>query len=265
MEAPIFNILKELCPVICALVGEKKEFWNRVNENYKTRINYIKNEVKTNEINLFSKMFLDNWLLHEVGEEEPKYFLKYFDSVIAKILNNIPDELHDKLRNIVKQVIGNFDKEDGKRTTNSIGEIFVIDYYLKRDFSLGAIELRLPNMKPVDFLFRNNKTNEYLLLEVINIHPNKNQIESKDLLSTFFIHRYVNKFKDKSKNNLNIASGYNLKLFPIVWTDTETIKKYSEFFIDTCSDMTEEIHILHGLIINKTDYHYFLTPVRMLI
>jgi hypothetical protein len=180
-------------------------------------------------------------------------------------LNQIPDELHDKLKDIVVQVIGNFDNEDGKRTTNSIGEIFVIDYYLKRDFSLSAIEVKLPNMKPIDFLFRNNKTNEYLLIEVINIHPDKSQIESTDLLSTFFIHRYLDKLKDKSKNNLNYASVNNLKLFPIVWTDLSVIKEYRNFFIDTVSDMTEEIHILQGLIIDNTDYHYFLTPVSKLI
>ncbi|MBA4409928.1 MAG: hypothetical protein Q8S54_01910 [Bacteroidota bacterium] len=265
MTVPLYSILKEFCPSICELIGEKNEIWNKISVKYISRINYIKNEVEKKGNATFSKMFLDNWLLHKIGDEESNSFLKYIDKIVAEILNQIPRKLHGKLRTIVKQVIGNFDNEDGKRTTNGIGEIFVIDYYLKRDYSLGRIEVELPDMKPIDFLFRNNKTGEYLLLEVINIHPDNVKIKSKDGLTTFFIQRYLDKFKDKSKNNLNNAVITNLKLFPIIWTDSSIIKDFGDFFIDTSSDFTEEIHLLQGLIVNGTDYHYFLTPVSKLI
>jgi len=265
METPLFNILQEFCPTICKLIGEKSKFWNRVSEKYKSRIHYIKNEVEKKGEATFSKSLLDNWLLAELGEEEPKRFLIFIDNLISKILIHIPIKLHDKLRTIVEQAIGNFDNEDGKRTTNSIGEIFVIDYYLKRDYSLGAIEVKLPNMNPIDFLFRNNKTDEYLLLEVTNIHPDTDDIKSKEGLTTFFVHRYLNKFMAKSKNDINNAVEYKLKLFPIIWTDSSTIKIFSDFFVDTSSDFSEEIHILKGLIIDNTDYHYILTPVSKLI
>lgn len=265
MEIPLYKILQEFCPTICGLIGEKSKFWNRISDNYKSRINFIKIEVENKGNATFSKSFIDNWLLAKLGNEESNSFLKYIDNLISNILLQIPNELHDKIRTIVEQAVGNFDNEDGKRTTNSIGEIFVIDYYLKRDYSLGAIEVKLPNMKPIDFLFRNNKTEEYLLLEVTNIHPVKEDIKSKEGLTAFFIHRYLDKYENKSKKNIKNALIYKLKLFPIIWIDSSIIIDFGDFFIDTSSDISEEIHILRGLVIDNKDYHFFLTPVSKII
>ncbi len=265
METPLYNILKGFCPTICELIGVKNKFWNRISNNYQNRIKFLKDEVEKKGHKTFSKIFLDNWLLNKLGNNESIEFLKYIDNLVFQIKQQIPNELYGKLRRIVEQIIENFDNNDGKRSYNSIGEIFVIDFYLKKNYSLGGIEVNLPKMKPIDFLFKNNFTNEYILIEVLNFHPKDNKIESRDGLITYFKKHYLDKYKDKSKGNVKSGLGYDMKLFPIIWIDLDIIKKYSDFFCNTGTDISEEIHIVQGLIIDEKNYQYILTPLSKLV
>mgnify|MGYP000866697823 CR=1 FL=1 len=255
---------KKLCPFISEFVNSDKKFWTEVSFKYQKRLLFIKNEVDAKKIVTFEKSLLDNWFLYRLGNEESKNFLKYIDYTVQNIVSQIPNKLHGKFKNIVSQILGNFDNKVGYRTYDSIGEIFVIDYYLRKNCSLGSIEVIIPNLKPVDFLFKDNESGEYYLIEVVNIHPRKNKIESREGLIDFFKKRYLDKYEYKSKGNINKGLECNLKLFPILWTEPEVIKNHSDFFYDTSTGISEELHVLEGFIINK-ELYCTLSPVSKLI
>lgn len=259
-ENSLYKVFKEFCPFISEFIKEDIFFWNKISSRYQARLQFIKNELKSNRRVTFQRGFLDNWIQYKIGDQESIEFLKYVDNTVFKIVQRTTINLHDKIKRIVKDSIGNFDDEVSHRTFNSIGEIFVIEFFLSKDYSLEAIEVKIPNLKPIDFLFRSHDFEKYYLIEVINLHLDKNRIESKEKLIDFFKKRYLDKFKDKSKGNINVALHYNLKLFPIIWTESMVIENQKEFFRDTATDISQEMHILQGFIINE-EFCYGLVPV----
>jgi len=78
MEIPLYSMLQEFCPTICELIGENSKFWNRISDNFKSRIIYIRNEVERKGSAIFSKSLLDNWLLAKIGDEEAKKIFEIY-------------------------------------------------------------------------------------------------------------------------------------------------------------------------------------------
>jgi hypothetical protein len=126
-------------------------------------------------------------------------------------------------RDTLYSVFTNFDS----KYINFIGEAAVLNSFLKNNFKLIGVEVKVPNAKPIDFKFQMPKSYKLYNLEVLNIHFDTDRLGTDERIEKFLIGRIIQKLKKKILNHKIHALFY---LAPVLWGNIEGLRKIQKIF-----------------------------------
>jgi len=170
--------------------------------------------------------------------------------------------VHDELAALMGGQAAELNIKNNPQYLNFTGELTGLNHILRKgynQFELREIELKLPNKKQVDFVFRDKETEEMLYVDFVSIHHiDIEKLSSDDGLILFLEKRFNAKLESKTKDlnkklNKIIVDGneYNFAILPIIWTEINTLlpfknafnkinEKYANIFM-CCSVLPQEL------------------------
>jgi hypothetical protein len=181
-----------------------------------------------------------------------------FLSFIDKTFKSLAQILTDKEKKLIKTNIANLlEYENG--FLNYLGELCVLNSIMvSGQYSLEATEYRVKtNGKGIDFQFKNKKTDELFLVEVVNIELNSDKLFSHDIIDKFLSGKLQEKLKDTDKSGVT-----DYKLIPVFWGGKDNVVNTIKMKIfyeqtDFKMDRVEIPRVYMQLKGKKTTYNKF--------
>jgi len=165
--------------------------------------------------------------IHEVAN-----LLSYIDEQCYKFIQNVPDKLKQRAKTKIKDVVLTVDinlyDNNNPSFLNFFGEIIAINHILSSPdnrYFIEDIEYKLKNGKSIDFSIYDNVFKDFLLIEIMNIHFQKEKLLSytPDEFLKFLKQRISDKYFDKT--NL-ITNNIVIKILPIIWNNIEDMTSF---------------------------------------
>lgn len=162
------------------------------------------------------------------GNIEQIHFLSFMNNVfesLSKSLNSVEKDL-------IKTNVSNLLMYD-EDFLNYLGELFVLNSLMESgNYRLEKTEYRLEkHKKGIDFQIRNVETNEYYLVEVINIELKEKKVTNHVMIEKFLTSKLQNKLDDTDKSGIT-----EYVLIPVIWGGKENvvnILKVKDFYEKT--------------------------------
>ena len=146
-----------------------------------------------------------------------------------KLLLKLSQLLTDTEKKLIKRNIRNFLTTLDKGYLNFVGELAVLNNLIEsKDYRLEDVEVKLPNKKTIDFKLKKVKDENFILVEIVNIHLDSNRIETEEeKIRKFFTDRMTQKINSKK---INLSSDIKFFLVPVLWGTAADLKIYSDYF-----------------------------------
>lgn len=255
----------EFCPFMNQLLSQDKEFWERVYYKYIKKLNYLKSELRQNKSVETKKTFIDYLLEYRLGNHESIHLLKEIDNRANNVYNNLPFNLQNKFKTVLRELIENFDNKQSK-SFDRIAEIFSLHFIMDlKELEIIDLEYPLPNKKSIDCLLFDKKLNKEILIDFYSIHTRVEKIESSELFIKFLIKRITDKFKVKTENIGENDLINKIRILPIIWSDLDILIKYKDIFVESNTIINEEFFTLYGIRNSETNECFSIfKPVRLL-
>lgn len=208
-------------PVFFQFVPELNRTWGQAQKIFNTEVekHYLKAKGKTFKIEANLYFIIDK---AQKGDGEAKRLLHFFEKLLEETLMYINAKEIPKIRKTIKDILLNVDH----KYLNFIGEIAVLNNLMKTNlYELEAVEASLPDSKStIDFKIRNRNSNNTLLVEVYNLHPDSDKIENeKDKIELFLTEKLKKKIGSKKTKEL-------FYLVPVIWGNAKDLLVYSQYF-----------------------------------
>jgi len=215
---------------------------NQAIEKYVSRIKGL-NEAKMEQ--RLPHCLFDWILLAENNDKKAKSFIKYLERNAIFVFENTSNLVSKKVRSIISNIVLSIDTDinikNNPQYLNFTGELIGLNHILRtgnNQFELKEIEVKLPNKKQVDFVFKDKKTEEMLYVDFVSIHHiDISKLDNDDELILFLENRFNAKLKSKTNDlneNLNkiIVNGkeFNFAILPIIWTEINTLLPFKDAF-----------------------------------
>lgn len=227
----ISELIKENLPLISkSIILTEKELDKLTLKDFK-RYNEFSSNIDIHKS--FKEKFhciLDLIFLSEI--HEVANFLSYIDEQCYKFIQYVPDKLKQRAKTKIKEVVLTVDinlyDNNNPSFLNFFGEIIAINHILSSPdnrYVIEDIEYKLKNGKSIDFSIYDNVFKDFLLIEIMNIHFQKEKLLSytPDEFLKFLKQRISDKYFDKT--NL-ITNNIVIKILPIIWNNIEDITSF---------------------------------------
>ena len=137
-----------------------------------------------------------------------------------------------KIKEVVLTVDINLYDNNNPSFLNFFGEIIAINHILSSPdnrYVIEDIEYKLKNGKSIDFSIYDNVYKDFLLIEIMNIHFQKEKLLSytPNEFLKFLKQRISDKYFDKT--NL-ITNNIVIKILPIIWNNLEDMTSFKSVF-----------------------------------
>lgn len=188
------------------------------------------------------------------GVETNIQFLSFIDNVFK----SLADVLTENEKQLIKNNVANLlQYDDG--FLNYLGELCVLNCIMASGrYSLEKTEYKIkPDGKGIDFLFKNKKTKQDFLVEVVNIELRADKLSDHDITAKFLTSKLQDKLNDTDKSGIT-----NYVLVPVFWGGRDNVNntlKVKEFYEKTGFqiDRVETPRVYMQLKGEQTTYNKF--------
>lgn len=261
MMTNIQQMLKNKCPNIVTIIGEKAKFWSQVELTYLQRIEFIKGEIKDKNYITIRKSLIDDIILFKSERIKLTAFLFDIDLKVKTIYDNFYNNKRnvDKLRSILQQLV--LPEKENPKSYDRIAEIYAIEYLLTRKhLKIVELEHGLSNGKHADCLIQVDENGEYLLLDFFSINVDTCRVESPEKFGKYLVDRIIKKYKSKTCNLQTLD--YPFRLLPILWLEDKILKDNFDMLVDSETNLNTEFFTLRGIEnITERKYHTLFGPI----
>lgn len=234
-EMHIVQLIRENLPLISNIVDFSKKDMRKLAIKDLLRLNEFNSN--SNIHNTFNEKFhsiLDLIFLSNISKAMD--FLKFIDIQSYKFVENVPEKLRHKAISKIKEMVLTQDIKlnDNNNPTflNYFGEIIAINHIINSSnnrYCLENIEYKLTNKKSIDFQIYDNYNNDSILIEIMNVHFQKEKLSS--FSSDDFKAFLIKKFEDKYYEKTNLSElNHIVKVVPIIWNNVNDLSFFKSVF-----------------------------------
>jgi len=206
------------------IVGDNSMDWDTIDnlftKKYKSRI-----EESTEEIIKIETTIYDIIIEVRKNNLQAARLLDFIRKLFDELASNLnPDE-----KQLLVPTIRNYLTALDTKNFNYLGELAILNNLMKsQSYTLEVVEFPLANGKTIDFKLKKVATKASILIEVLNLHPKSEKIETEpEKMKAFFTKRLSDKFADKKKN---LETDVKFFLIPVMWGTAKDLKIYSNYF-----------------------------------
>lgn len=234
-NAQVKAIIEEYCPGFLELTTEDFP-WSRVttliNKELQTRITNLLAQGGVNDENssiMVQAGFLDLLIEEAKGSELASKKNKVFQFLFEELSDRLSKEEKKRIQGILANILKSMDH----KSFNWIGELLVLNHLLKAGYKFHTIETSLEtvgsNGKADLLMIEPNEQKPYLI-EIINIHPDREKILAEDFDAKKFIEgKIIQKHEKKGVKFKSI----NFHVVCVIWADYLSIRTIAEKLAST--------------------------------
>jgi len=218
--------LKRYIPSIFLLIDENKISWVGITKRFTKAFEKRKKEYYNNGMSLIVELDIYGLIIQAYeGQKDAQRLFVFLDNIFRSLGKRLNRKEKSLIRENMYNVLTNMDRN----YLNFVGELAVLDYLVKREFTLlGAEVLLNPKAKTgvkADFCFHHKKTNKNLLIEVVNIHLSADQTKSRESVEYIFKRKVCKKYNETAKD-----SSSSFWLIPVFWGFVEELEQVKMYF-----------------------------------
>ena len=228
IKIDVKKVLEDYMPSIILLLGDQKISWNTINKGLQKHLNKIHTEVATSKEGIQGKdtTFYSFIIGHVFEKTETKAEFDRFNQTFESLYKRLSKDELKFIHKMIKPILTNFDYN----FRNFIGEIATLNAYKSTGkYTLLNIEEKPCSQckKPADLYLKRNDDNKEFLVEIVNIHFERQNITDFGKLKYYLKSIIESKVKDKFFKNPKC----DIYIQPVIWTkDIEQIELLSEFY-----------------------------------
>lgn len=263
MKYDVEPFIKTYMPSLIELIGGKNISWTKAN---RLLFNHVRKS--HDKALLAGGEIIQNASFFTILKN--KYERNSISDAMFDFYNFIFEELNKLLekpeRDLLQSTILNIMTEMSSNYLNFIGELAVLHIFkASGQFTLLSVEEKLHPEKDIsaDFLFRHIKSGEELLIEVLNLHLEKQDFKSIEHLRYWLYSKYKKKKEKKFVNN-----DRQVFIQPVIWVKSrkqfqnlEKLYCETEFLIDYVNTPMSYLTYL----INDQKYEHRFEPVTTIL
>jgi len=210
----VVYLYKKFCPEIFDLLNHNK-VWIKEDIAYESLMTEWESQRITQNVEgiLHDTSFIDVLLECEKGNPASKSFVSDMDFIVQKLIKTLPPHFHKRVRDILKGKLSNLKDWN---YLNGFSELGVINTLLDYGFQLEQIEIKFPNGRPKDFLFK-NKESKPVLVEVVNMHAHRIKQLTSSTLKKHIFYRLKEKIAYETEGVTKKEIGMSLMFVPVLW------------------------------------------------
>ena len=241
-------IVDQFAPEILKLINPQSKEDRLIQERFLSRLLTVHQVIDitgnftttSKEITFFDILF--DAIENNISAQE---LLKFINNCIKEIILAIPHDLKNKIKNIIYDMIVNFNEKESCFYSR-VAELACLKEVLKNGkLKIIDIENKLLNGKSVDMVISYN--NGDCFIDVLSMRITEGKIQSGDDMYKILLHRIANKYEDKFQG----LSNQHLKdcgIMPVLWGDLIEFKQYKNALEKLSSDYKNQVIHPHGLV-----------------
>ena len=224
MKLLVKENLELFIPSLFKLLNGQNISWKGINKKFVEKHFERKEKYDKNDKYLLVPVnFYD--VVTGVMNENPGFtrLLGYFEYVFDELNRN----LDGKEKLLVSKTLRNLLNDFTSDYIHYIGELSVLNVLTRSKLlTLDKMEFTLDNGKNMDFRLFCGETNQYLLVEIMNLHIDKENSKEVDVFEKFLQSKILNKIEDKT----NGSSINDFTLIPVLWGGHHDLHKIYDFY-----------------------------------
>lgn len=220
--------LEEYMPSLIKLIGKKEISWTSINKGYRNHVINLREKLENSNTDVIEKdtTFYSFIIGHILGREETIAEYNYFNHLFSQLYERLSEEELDLIHKMITPLLTKFDFN----FRNFIGELSTLNAYKSTgNYTLLNIEEKpySQNNVSADLYLKRNDDNKLYLVEIVNIHLERRDIEKLNELKLFL----NSKIKEKVKVTFYNFPKCDIYIQPVVWVkNIEQVKLISELY-----------------------------------
>jgi hypothetical protein len=262
-------IVKRFIPEILKLIIEDTKEDKKIQERFLDRLITIDKVIKTTgkfEAKEDNATFFDIMFDAMDNNESAQKLLEFINNCIKEIILSITDVSINKIKNIVLEMIINFDEKQS-RFYSRVAELAYLWKILKiGKLQINEIEKKLSNGKSVDIVIKYNGCDYFF--DIVSIFLKAGRICSDDDMYNFLYGRIAAKYQEKFQG-LEDEFLKRAGVMPVLWGELKDFKQNEAALGKLISEYKNQIIPPYGLVYlerkKERKKGYYFEPIKHII